>query len=92
LPSQADAAVWTSLWRRLWRKGGDDCASHGLQSWLRWTDGDSFFPPRVGEAPVLEEGIGDHGHQRMAVKALQGTPLEVIETEFLFHLLMRLFT
>jgi hypothetical protein len=46
----------------------------------------------VGEAPVLEEGIGDHGHQRMAVKALPGTPLEVIETEFLFHLLMRLFT
>jgi hypothetical protein len=44
LLSQADTAVWTTLWRRLWRKGGDDCASHGRQSWLRWADGDSFFP------------------------------------------------
>ncbi len=31
---------------------------------------DSFFPPGLGQAPVLEEGIGDHGHQRMSVEPL----------------------
>ena len=41
---------------------------------------------------MLEESIGDHGHQRVAMKPLPGSPLEVIETEFLVHLLVRLFT
>lgn len=41
---------------------------------------------------MLKEGIGDHGHQRMAVETLPGAALEVVETEFLLHLLMRLFT
>ena len=39
---------------------------------------------------MLEEGISDHCHQRMAVKALPGSSLEVIEAEFLFQLLMGL--
>jgi len=39
---------------------------------------------------MLEEGIGDHRHERVAVKALPGAALEVIETEFLFQLLVRL--
>ena len=39
---------------------------------------------------MLEEGVGDHCHERMAVKALPGSALEVIETEFFFELLMRL--
>ena len=39
---------------------------------------------------MLEEGVGDHRHERMAMKALPGSALEVIETEFFFELLMRL--
>jgi hypothetical protein len=60
---------------------------------LGWGGGPSvlFFPPRCCEATVLEEGVGDHRHERMTVKALPGSPLEVIEAEFFFHLLMGLF-
>ena len=39
---------------------------------------------------MLEEGISDHRHKRMTVKALPGSPLEVIKTEFFFHLLVSL--
>ena len=40
---------------------------------------------------MLEEGVGDHGHQRMTVQALPGSAFEVIEAEFFLHLLMGLF-
>jgi len=50
-----------------------------------------FFPPHLCEATVLQEGVGDHGHQRVAMKTSPGSPLEVIKPEFLFQLLMRLF-
>ena len=39
---------------------------------------------------MLKEGERDHYHERMAVKALPGSSLEVIETEFFFHLLVGL--
>ena len=39
---------------------------------------------------MLEEGIRDHRHERMAVKTLPGPALKVIETEFLFQLLVSL--
>ena len=39
---------------------------------------------------MLEEGICDHRHERMTVKALPGSSLEVIETEFFFQLLVGL--
>ena len=39
---------------------------------------------------MLEEDICDHCHERMTVKALPGSSLEVIETEFLFQLLVSL--
>ena len=39
---------------------------------------------------MLEKGISDHRHKRMTVKALPGSSLEVIETEFFFQLLMSL--
>ena len=39
---------------------------------------------------MLEEGISDHRHKRMTVKALPGSSLEVIETEFFLHLLVSL--
>ena len=39
---------------------------------------------------MLQEGEGEHRHGRMAVKTLPGSPFEVVEAKFLFHLLMRL--
>jgi len=39
---------------------------------------------------MLEEGVGDHRHERMTVKALPGSSLEVVKTEFFFHLLVSL--
>jgi len=39
---------------------------------------------------MLEEGVSDHRHERVTVKALPGSSLEVIETEFFFHLLVSL--
>jgi hypothetical protein len=39
---------------------------------------------------MLEEGVSDHRHKCMVVKALPGSSLEVIETEFFFHLLVSL--
>src|ERR1044071_2086104 len=39
---------------------------------------------------MLEEGICDHRHERMTVKALPGSSLEVIETKFFFQLLVSL--
>ena len=39
---------------------------------------------------MLEEGVGDHRHEGVTMKALPGSSLEVIEAEFLFQLLMRL--
>jgi len=40
---------------------------------------------------MLEEGISNHCHEGVTVKALPRSPLEVIETEFFLQLLMRLF-
>ena len=39
---------------------------------------------------MLEEGVSNHCHERVTVKALPGSSLEVIETEFFFQLLMSL--
>ena len=39
---------------------------------------------------MLEEGVGDHSHERMTVKAWPRSSLEVIEAEFFFQLLMGL--
>ena len=39
---------------------------------------------------MLEERIRDHRHERVSVKSLPGPALEVIETEFLFQLLVSL--
>jgi hypothetical protein len=51
-----------------------------------------FSPLRqVGETEVLEEGEGDHDQNRVMVQAVPTASLEVIETEFLLHLLVPLF-
>ena len=39
---------------------------------------------------MLEEGVGDHCHERMTVKAWPRPSFEVIEAEFFFQLLMGL--
>jgi hypothetical protein len=39
---------------------------------------------------MLEEGVSDHCYKRMTVKAWPGPCLEVVETEFFFHLLVSL--
>jgi hypothetical protein len=39
---------------------------------------------------MLEEGVSDHRHKRMSVKALPGSSLEVAKTKFFFHLLVSL--
>src|SRR5215831_5336995 len=39
---------------------------------------------------MLEEGVSDHRHKRMTVKALPGSSLKVVKTEFFFHLLVSL--
>jgi hypothetical protein len=39
---------------------------------------------------MLEGGVNDHRHKRMTVKALPGSSLEVVKTEFFFHLLVSL--
>ena len=66
--------------------------AHRWQAWLWWWPVDFFSPLRGCETAMLKEGIGDHCHEGMTVKAMPGSSLEVIETEFLFQLLMGLFT
>ena len=39
---------------------------------------------------MLQKGEGEHRHECMAVKALPGSPFEVVEAEFLFQLLVGL--
>ena len=39
---------------------------------------------------MLKEGVSNHRHERMSVEALPGSSLEVVETEFLFQLLVSL--
>ena len=51
-----------------------------------------FFPARCGEATMLEKGVGDHGHQRMAMKSSPRATFEVIEAEFFLELLVSLLT
>ena len=55
--------------------------------------GATFFPPpRRLQAPVLQIGKGDAGHQRVPVQAGPGPALEVAEAEFLFQVLVCLLT
>src|SRR3954470_14601985 len=50
-----------------------------------------FPPPRRLQAPVLQIGKGDAGHQGVAMQAGPGPTLEVAEPKFLLELLMYLF-
>ena len=52
----------------------------------------SLFPPPAGllEPQMLQKSEGDHRHQRVAVQSDPGATLEVVEPQFLFHLLVGL--
>jgi hypothetical protein len=65
------SAMGASLWRRSKDEFGDG-VPHGWQGRLRRRAIDSFFPPRCRETTMLEEGIGDHRHERVTMKALPG--------------------
>src|SRR3954452_19218255 len=51
-----------------------------------------FPPPRSLQAPVLQIGESDAGHQRVPVQAGPGPTLEVAEPELLLELLVHLLT
>jgi hypothetical protein len=40
---------------------------------------------------MLEEGVSDHRHERVTMKALPGSSFEVVEAKFHIRLLMGLF-
>jgi len=81
------SAVWAS---QRWRPKNeiDDGLAYRRQARLRWRSVDSFFPPRLCEATMLQEGVSDHGHERVTMQTLPGSPLEVIKPDFFFQLLM----
>src|SRR3954451_7294119 len=55
--------------------------------------GSTFFPPpRSLQAPVLQIGESDAGHQGVPMQTGQGPALEVAKTELLLELLMHLLT
>jgi hypothetical protein len=47
-------------------------------------------PARCGEAAALQIGVCDHRHQGVAMKAMPGSALEVVEAQFFVDPLMRL--
>src|SRR3954464_10511193 len=49
-----------------------------------------FSPTRSLQAPVLQIGKGDAGHQRVPMQAGPGSALEVAEPKFLLELLVHL--
>ena len=44
-----------------------------------------FFPSRCFEAAGLEEGVGDHRHQRVSMKSGPGSTFEVVEPKLLLE-------
>ena len=48
----------------------EDGVAHGWQSRLRRWAVDSFFSALLCKAAILEEGVRDHRHERVTVKAL----------------------
>src|SRR4051812_28168920 len=63
--------------------GSDGCGGGPL--------GASFFPPpRSLQAPVLQPGKGDAGHQRVPMQTGPGAAFEIAEPQFLLELLVHL--
>ena len=85
--------------------GGEQCGHRDAAAAMRWPRMACRIAGRLGcgggpvilfspsgllEAAGLQEGVGDHRHQRVPVQAGPGSALEVVEAEFLLQLLMRL--
>ena len=69
----------------------EDGVSHGWQSSAEAVARRFFFSRLcLDEAAILQEGVGDHRHERVPVQACPGSSLEVVEAEFFLELLMRL--
>ena len=62
----------------------EDGVAHGRQSRLRRWSVVCFVSTLLLFGGVLEKGVSDHRHERMTVKALRRSSLEVIEAEFVF--------
>src|SRR3954451_11219924 len=78
--------------RRRSEQLGDDGAADLRQRWLwrRSVAAQLFSPPRSLQAPVLQIGKGDAGHQRVPMQAGPGPAFEVAEPKFLLELLVHL--
>ena len=63
------SAVWTPSRRRP-KDEIDDGVTYGGHGWLRRRSVDSFFPPPLCEATMLQEGVGNHRHQGVTMKTL----------------------
>ncbi len=63
------SAMWALLRRRP-KDEIDNTVTYGGHGWLRRRPVDSFFPPRLREATILQEGVGNHCHQGVAMKTL----------------------
>ena len=65
--------------------------AHRWEAGLRRRADDSFFPSRLSDPAALQEGIGHHRHQGMAMEPCPRSAFEVVQAEFLLELLMSLF-
>src|SRR5262249_34282250 len=70
---------WGTSLRRWSSDEFEDGLAHGGQGWLRRRPVDSFFPAFCFEPAILKETVDDHRHERMTVKSVPGSALEVIE-------------
>src|SRR6201994_1693153 len=92
LPNPPVAVGATIRDRRRSEQLGDDGAADLRQRWLwRRSVGYHFFSPtRRLQAPVLQIGKGNAGHQRVPMQAGPGPAFEVTEPELLLELLVHL--
>ena len=77
--------------RRSEQPGDDGAADFRRRGLWRWAIGVHLFSPTRGlEAPVLQMGESDAGHQRVPMQASPGPAFEVTQAKFLFKLLVDL--
>jgi hypothetical protein len=71
-------AMWASL-KPWWSNDEfDDGVAYGRQAWLGRRPVDSFFPPRLCEAAMLEERVGDHGHECVTMAASRTLATQIL--------------
>src|SRR3954447_26722192 len=93
MPRNPPMAVRATIRNRRWSEQlGDDGAADLRQRRLRRRSvvAHLLSPTRRLQAPVLQIGTADAGHQGVAMQAGPGPALEVAEPQFLLELLMYL--